>query len=460
MKRKSRRISVPMVVTITLVTVTTLLLGSFATGSYIRERDHEYELLRAQAEQMTVRASAAFALPLWNIDNLQIEKIMETACLSPAVRAIIVEGAGRTRSQVARGGSRCVAADRFVPTKDLIVEQRDITFNDEKIGMVRIFMSPQVIEDGLRRSFIRTIVTILLLDALLVFFVYLVLWIAVLQPLAQIEKYALAVTAGERSPELELSPSLTSDLANLRASIERMVQLQESLRRSEMLSAMGTLVGGVAHEIRNPLFAITALLDAYADEIEQMNASEFSGGIREQVAKLNYLTRDLLEYGRPVRISRNAGSLESVIADAVRSCDGAASAQGVAIRTSIGPPLPQLEMDRDRLLQVYENLLANAIHYAPKGTEVTVSVNAIQRNGQPVIESTIEDSGPGFGDADLRQIFEPFYSHRPGGTGLGLSIVERVVHEHDGTVTAGNRPDGGAIVSVRLPARGSQPTQV
>jgi signal transduction histidine kinase len=451
--RSRRRLSVPSVVAITLVSVTTLLLGSFATGAYIRERDKEYRFLRAQTAVLTDRGVIVLATPIWNLDHEQVRKIIISACSSPWIEAVVVQEAALTETIVRGTDNQCHAADRFVPSRGLISEKRTITYNGQAIGAIAAYASPKVIEAELRDTLLRTVLTILILDGLLVFFVYLVLWIAVLEPLTQIEKYAIAVTAGETHPELEMAPVLTSDLATLRASIERMVHLQEKLRRSETLSAMGTLVGGVAHEIRNPLFAITALLDAYAEEIAGAG-EEFSTAIREQIAKITFLTRDLLDYGRPLHISRNAGGVDAVIASALKSCAAAADNRSITIRTAIDDHLPPIAMDRDRLAQAFENLLSNAIQYTPEGRTVVVSARAIGDN----IECTVADDGPGFHENETRLVFEPFYTRRPGGTGLGLSIVERVVTEHEGTVTAANRPNGGAIVTVRLPARESRPT--
>jgi signal transduction histidine kinase len=220
-----------------------------------------------------------------------------------------------------------------------------------------------------------------------------------------------------------------------------MVLLQESLRKSETMSAMGNLVGGVAHEIRNPLFAITALHDAYANELKDLH--EFDAGIREQVVRLTTLTRELLDYGRPVDAAKSEGSIERVIDDAVRS----RTVPEIAITTSIQDDLPAVRMDRDRMRQAFENLIDNALQHSSRGG----AVRLFATSSDGYVECRIEDEGPGFRESEIQHAFEPFYSRRAGGTGLGLSIVERIIEQHDGSVSAANRPGGGAVVTVRLP---------
>ncbi len=110
--------------------------------------------------------------------------------------------------------------------------------------------------------------------------------------------------------------------------------------------------------------------------------------------------------------------------------------------------------DPAKLHDVLRNLLENASNYSPEGG--VIDVGAARTNGW--IEITVADRGPGIPEADLSRIFERFYrvdrsrSRDPGGTGLGLSIVRHLVELHGGRVTAGNRPGGGAVLTVRLPA--------
>jgi PAS domain S-box-containing protein len=226
-------------------------------------------------------------------------------------------------------------------------------------------------------------------------------------------------------------------------------ELRELLHRSRHMTAMGSLVAGVAHEVRNPLFAISANLDAFEASTDTApEAAPLIATIHREVDRLTALMQDLLDFGKPVKWSPSPGSLDGVLGDAFQLCAGLATEKGVGLSRSVAPDLPELLMDRKRLVQVFQNLLANAIQHSPRGG--TVSVRAIESGGHTAVV-TVQDEGRGFEAADLPRVFEPFFSRRKGGTGLGLAIVQRIVEEHGGTVTAGNGVAGGGMMTILLP---------
>jgi len=234
--------------------------------------------------------------------------------------------------------------------------------------------------------------------------------------------------------------------------VSRTVELQESLRRSATMSAMGRLVAGVAHEVRNPLFAISANLDAL--EIQLGGDAPFGrtfAVLRREVDRLGALMHELLEYGRPRSLEIAGGSLSEVVAEAVRASSALARAEGVEVEDAVPRDLPLLALDRERMVQVFRNLIENAIQHSPRGGRVTVTGARGDDHGQAQVVSSVHDTGRGFREEDLARVFEPFFTRRSGGTGLGLSIVARIVEEHGGRVSAANRPEGGASLTVCLP---------
>jgi signal transduction histidine kinase len=238
--------------------------------------------------------------------------------------------------------------------------------------------------------------------------------------------------------------------------VTRIVELQESLRRSETLSAMGTLVAGVAHEVRNPLFGISANLDAFEARFgRQGEYAETIGVLRSELDRLVLLMNDLLDYGRPVYESPSEELFDEVVAQAIRACASLARRMEVALVNEVPPALGGCVMDRRRIAQVLQNLLENAIQHSARGTTVAVAAEEeAGHDGRPWIVCGVRDSGPGFAAGDIPHLFEPFFTRRPGGTGLGLSIVQRIVHLHGGTIDAANRVQGGALVTLRLPRAG------
>jgi len=234
--------------------------------------------------------------------------------------------------------------------------------------------------------------------------------------------------------------------------VTALAQLEESLRRKEAMSAVGSLVAGVAHEVRNPLFGISSTLDAFEARFGgEPGYARYLVTLRSQVDRLSQLMTDLLEYGKPPSELTPQG-LGGVIAEAIHSCAPLAARAGVTIGPPERAPEGCVRMDRARLLQVFQNVIQNAIEHSPRGGRVEVDAGAGEPDGVVV---TVRDGGPGIDPLDLARLFEPFFSKRRGGIGLGLSIVQRIVEQHAGRVEAGNRPQGGAEMRVWLPSAGA-----
>jgi signal transduction histidine kinase len=140
-----------------------------------------------------------------------------------------------------------------------------------------------------------------------------------------------------------------------------------------------------------------------------------------------------------------------VLREALTLSGPVAAQAGVRLVSAVAEDAVRIELDRNRLLQVFVNLLENAVQHTPRGGTVLVESRLVEGPDGVVFECSVSDEGPGFRDDDLFRVFEPFFSRRPGGTGLGLAIAHRIVEEHGGTIHAGNRDGGGAVMTVRLP---------
>lgn len=229
--------------------------------------------------------------------------------------------------------------------------------------------------------------------------------------------------------------------------------LEQSLRRREQMAAMGSLVAGVAHEVRNPLFGISSTVDALEARLRSLGLLPHLETLRSQVERLGKLMNDLLEYGRPAALERAAESLADVVEEARSACDYLCQARGLRVETRARAPLPSVFVDRKRMVQVFQNLLENALRHSPPGAPVEVELDLAAGDGVRAVRVAVRDRGEGFTAADLPQVFEPFFSRRRGGTGLGLSIVRQIVEQHGGSVEARNGAAGGAEVVVLLPLR-------
>ncbi len=229
-------------------------------------------------------------------------------------------------------------------------------------------------------------------------------------------------------------------------------QLEASLRQGEMMSLLGSLVAGVAHEVRNPLFGISSILDAFETRFsDRTDYLRYTNVLRDEVGRLTFLMEELLEYGRPFRGDLYPVSLEEVITKSLRSCLPAAEVAKVNLVNNLQIPLPKVMIDRRRLSKVFVNLIENAIQHSSSGGDVAVEAVEISDGTQRWVDCVVRDKGPGVLEQDLSRIFEPFFSKRRGGTGLGLAIAHRIMSEHGGKLIAGNNEDGGARMVARFP---------
>ena len=234
--------------------------------------------------------------------------------------------------------------------------------------------------------------------------------------------------------------------------VSERARLEAELRRRERLAAIGALVGGVAHEVRTPLFSISATLDALEADARNGEAEqELKALLRSQVSRLSNLMQDLLEYSRPPRLRLATVSPADAVRQAVSHCQRLAEQSDVRILPQLPADLPEVQLDLGRIEQVIENLIANAVQHSPRGASVAVSGVASRAPRAGVLLS-VEDDGPGIPESDLDRVFEPFFSRRRGGTGLGLAIAQRFVEAHGGTLSAANRVAArGATFTVFLP---------
>jgi signal transduction histidine kinase len=265
--------------------------------------------------------------------------------------------------------------------------------------------------------------------------------------------YQLA--AGLALGGIALAFALTAGLARTvrQQAIER-DRLQNELRRSERLAALGKLLAGVAHEVRNPLAGIRSTAQLWQRGVVGLD-EESLGGLVHEVDRLEEIVSRLLQFSRADAQDLVPGDLNGVVAEAARLAGGPAEAKGIRVEVDLDPSLPPAAMAAPALLQVFRNLTTNAIQaMSPGGTLRLITRQDPHRS---IITASVSDTGPGLAPESLRHMFEPFYTTKAEGTGLGLAIAREIALAHRGELHAGNRPDGGgALFTLTLPVAASE----
>ncbi|MBN1578209.1 MAG: PAS domain-containing sensor histidine kinase [Chitinispirillaceae bacterium] len=233
-------------------------------------------------------------------------------------------------------------------------------------------------------------------------------------------------------------------------------QAEAALIEANEMKLLGQLTSGVAHEVRNPLNGIMAVMGALSKELSDDNRFQpHMRHMRTQITRLSMLMEDLLALGRPLR-KENLQEIPMVtlVESTLATWLQAFQSHKPPVRF-IKPESPEkfiVKADETSIMQVIINLLENAVQHSPEGAETVCSVD-----GRPVdkVVLSVKDRGTGIPEEILLKIFDPFFTTRKGGTGLGLSIVRRIVDNHQGTITACNNTDGpGATFEAVFPLYG------
>lgn len=225
-------------------------------------------------------------------------------------------------------------------------------------------------------------------------------------------------------------------------------RMEQYLLRTERLAAMGHLAAAMAHEINNPLQSIGSSIELVLDfPLEERERQGYMEAVRREIERLMTITGRVLDFARPPRIEHQPVSVTEVVRYALTLADKRLQHGHIQVSLDLPDILAHVLGSRDRLAQVFLNLIINAIEAMPDGGKLSIAV----RPAGEQVEVTFIDSGPGISPGVLTTVFEPFHTTKKDGTGLGLAISYSIIQGHGGTITAGNAPDGGAVFSIALP---------
>lgn len=226
--------------------------------------------------------------------------------------------------------------------------------------------------------------------------------------------------------------------------------LEAERRRLDRLAALGQMSAVVAHEIRNPIAGIAAGVE-YLTKNMPAGSVEAEGAalVQGEIKRVNRILEDILFIARPLHLTFSPADIGDIIRAVMQRCQPMAVAKRVNLVLEAPANLPRLNVDAERLEQVFNNLIINAIQAMPGGGQVTLQL--ADQPEQAILVITLTDTGPGIDPAILNRIFEPFFTTKSKGTGLGLSIVRRIVELHQGTIEVTSLAGQGTKFVLSLP---------
>ena len=232
--------------------------------------------------------------------------------------------------------------------------------------------------------------------------------------------------------------------------ISRVKDLERTMNRRERMAAIGELSAAIAHEIRNPLAAISGSIQLLRGESLSGTEKRLMDIVLRETEQLNRWITDFLNYSRPTPADRKPLDINALVDDSIIVFRRDETLSRVQVVKAEGDPMWVLG-DRDRVNQVIWNLLTNAAQSMPDGGKVEVELNSIDSGSRPTMEVSVTDEGVGIPPDEEEKIFQPFFTTKERGTGLGLAVVHQIVDEHDGRITVDSEVGRGTTFRVILP---------
>lgn len=230
--------------------------------------------------------------------------------------------------------------------------------------------------------------------------------------------------------------------------VQRNARLEHRRRAQEELAALGTLAANLAHEIRNPLNALSLNLELLEEDLAARD--QFMDAVslaRREAGRLTRLVGDFLTYARPAAPAREEHDAGEMVREVGSLLEPTCRRAGVTLGVAQGSV--RARFDRGQLAQVLLNLALNAVQALEQQVDRRLTLSSRRQDGLLILE--VEDSGPGIPPNELARVREAFYSRRKGGTGLGLAIADRIVTSHGGMLELVNKDEGGLIARVSIP---------
>jgi len=223
----------------------------------------------------------------------------------------------------------------------------------------------------------------------------------------------------------------------------------EALVKAESLSAIGTTVVEVAHDMKAPLVAIGGFARQVSGKLDDDDPNKGKLEIVvNETGRLETMVRDMLDYGKPIELQLTESALNDVVSEVVEMAEPLASERGVEVILDLSSSVSAVALDVHRFKQVILNLLTNAIQASSEGSQVRVSTRLTDNRE---IELDVTDAGSGIEKKDWGNVFQPFFSTKRKGTGLGLPIVKKIVEAHGGSIEFFSNKNKGVTFRVRLP---------
>jgi two-component system nitrogen regulation sensor histidine kinase GlnL len=244
--------------------------------------------------------------------------------------------------------------------------------------------------------------------------------------------------------------------------LSRIKDLESTLRRADRLSMLGTLAGGLAHEIKNPLGGIKGAAQLLAMELSgESSLLDYTRIMIKEVERINFIIEELMDLGNPRPPEIEDVDLTRILDDIVLLQREAARSQNIKFTLKLDPSIPPVQGDEGLLTRLFLNLIKNARESITHDGEVLIETRIVSnyhmtgpgRRSSPMVDITISDTGCGIAPEEMDRIFTPYFTTKSKGSGLGLAISQKIIEDHYGLLKIESSSGEGTHMIVSLPLR-------
>lgn len=336
--------------------------------------------------------------------------------------------------------------------------QNDKPFVDIRVGFSTLLMR-EALTDALRPAMLAAAVALGVAIIVAVLLAQLVV-----RPIHVIRSGLSRLGQGDLGATLDLKGDEFKDLGDVFASVTNQLRavLPDSAKRSQLLelsrrvTALGRLTAGVAHEVKNPLNAMTIHLELLKQKLAAGEPPRVTAPhvdiISREIRRLDDVVQGFLKFARPEELTLKPVSVAELTDEVLKTLAVEANVSHVTLEAEIASGVPDIEADPGIIRQALLNLAKNAVQAMPSGGTLTIAA-APTKDGR--VEIRVSDTGVGIAPENLARIFDLYYTTKETGTGIGLSLVYRTVQLHNGDIDVESRPGAGTTFIIKMPRAGS-----
>jgi len=348
--------------------------------------------------------------------------------------------------------------------------------DDQIIGILYVGMLEKPYID-LRNKVMATFAGMAILSVMLLLVILFFITSSIIQPLQQMVHATKKIADGNLNHKVkinfqdevgELGHSFNQMTENLKKANEKLIQwgktlekrveertkelkeMQDSLIRSEKMASLGKIAAGVAHEINNPLTSILLNTHLMLEKVEKNSKlSENLNLIADETSRCSEIVRGLLEFSRQNPPEKNFADVNEILNTTLGILENQVAFQNIKIIKKLGQNLPQIQIDINKMKQVFWNLMINAAESMSEGGTLTIASRISINNKDIEIEFT--DTGMGIPKEYINKLFDPFFTTKGGGTGLGLAVSYGIIEQHKGQIEVKSKEYKGSTFIISLP---------